>query len=85
MRLAQKYPYDDVPNLLNAQGGMIDGEQTIHPCALAAALQLDPTDRGLSTSLVDGRYNASFWARRYGPNQGYSCSFWIPYMSGYSL
>jgi len=70
-----------IGNFLNADGGMIDGQQILHPELLAAALQYDPADRGVDRSGY-GYYNNAFWADPY--RAGYDCEFWVPQMLGYS-
>ncbi|MFZ5879871.1 MAG: hypothetical protein ACOY0R_10920, partial [Chloroflexota bacterium] len=67
--------------LLN--GGKIHGEQILQPDLLAASLQQNPDDRGVS---IDGQrmYNNSFWASRYPQSGGYACEFWVTQMLGVS-
>jgi CubicO group peptidase (beta-lactamase class C family) len=77
---------DDVAKialLLNNQGGQIDGVQVLHPGLLAAALQQDPDDRGVS---IDGRrmYNNAFWADHTTRADGFECELWVPEMLGVS-
>jgi formylglycine-generating enzyme required for sulfatase activity len=76
---------DDIAKIatLLHEGGMIDGEQVLHPGLLAAAMQQDPDDRGVE---IDGRreYNNAFWAQRYGQEDGFDCEFWVPQMLGIS-
>jgi len=77
---------DDVAKValfLNNDGGKIDGVQILDPEMLAASLQRDPDDRGLT---ISGRtmYNNAFWATQYSPSQGYDCEFWITEMQGIS-
>ncbi|MBC8504996.1 MAG: hypothetical protein ISR58_14245 [Anaerolineales bacterium] len=72
-----------ITTFLNVDGGVIDGEQILHPDILAAALQRDPNDRGV-VSYPGGQYNNAFWADRYTENEGYSCEFWVAEMQGYS-
>ena len=77
---------DDIAKItefLNVEKGMINGEQILHPGLLAAAMQLDPDDRGVD---IDSRskYNNAFWARVYDQREGYDCEFWVPHMLGYS-
>jgi hypothetical protein len=69
--------------LLNNDGGKIDGEQILQPDLLAAALQKDPSDRGVK---IDNQrmYNNAFWANRYTPAQGFDCEFWAVQMLGVS-
>ena len=69
--------------LLNNNGGKIAGEQILHPALLAAALQQDPHDRGVS---IDSQrmYNNAFWANRYTKADGFDCEFWVPQMLGVS-
>jgi len=69
--------------LLNNSDGRIRGEQILHPGLLAAALQRDPSDRGLR--IDDQRmYNNAFWANRYARAGGFDCEFWVPQMLGVS-
>lgn len=70
-----------IGQFLNADGGVIDGEQILHPGVLSAALQRDPGDRGVSRG-GQGKYNNAFWADRY--QAGYDCEFWVSQMLGYS-
>lgn len=72
-----------ISNLLNVDGGAIDGEQILHPGVLAAALQRDPDDRGVDRNGA-GKYNNAFWADSYGVSAGFDCEFWVPQMLGYS-
>jgi CubicO group peptidase (beta-lactamase class C family) len=72
-----------ISNFLNAQGGAIDGEQVLHPEALAAAIQRDPDDRGVNRGR-GGKYNNAFWADRYTESNGFDCEVWVPQMLGYS-
>ena len=72
-----------ITNFLNVDRGAVDGEQLLHPDYLAAALQLEPSDRGVE---IDSRskYNNAFWARVYDQQEGFECEFWAPQMLGYS-
>jgi hypothetical protein len=72
-----------IATLLNNDGGVIGGEQVLHPGLLAAALQRDPVDRGVK---IDSRrmYNNAFWANRYTQADGFDCEFWVPQMLGVS-
>ncbi len=70
-----------IGDFLNADQGVIAGEQILHPDMLAAALQRDPHDRGVDRGR-SGKYNDSFWADVY--KVGYDCEFWVPQMLGYS-
>lgn len=71
-----------IANFLNVDGGVIAGEQILHPEALAASLQRDLDDRGVDTPW--GKYNNAFWANRYGKSDGFDCEFWVTQMQGYS-
>ncbi|MGI9625701.1 MAG: hypothetical protein ACR2QM_02595, partial [Longimicrobiales bacterium] len=75
-----------IANFLNVDGGAIGGEQVLHREILAASLQRDPEDRGLTTRPATDRerYNDSFWARRYSNVGGSGCTIWVPFMSGYN-
>jgi CubicO group peptidase (beta-lactamase class C family) len=77
---------DDVAKIgtfLIRDKGKIKGEQILHPDLLAASLQQNPNDRGVS---IDKQrlYNNSFWANHYLPSGGYDCEFWAPQMLGVS-
>lgn len=68
-------------NFLLNDGGAAGGSQVLHSGLLAAAMQQDPNDRGVD---ADGfQYNNGFWGLDFGPAEGYSCTFWTPFMSGY--
>ena len=70
--------------LLNVDGGQIDAVQVLNPASLDAAMQRDPSDRGmLTTAGVPFHYNNGFWALEFTQAQGYPCDFWVPFMSGY--
>lgn len=64
-------------------GGKINGEQTLHEELLAASLQQNPEDRGVS---IDSRrmYNNAFWANQYLPSDGFDCELWASQMLGVS-
>lgn len=70
-----------ISTFLNVNGGVIDGQQILHPGILAAALQRDRKDRGVDRG-QNGKYNNAFWADSY--KAGYDCEFWVPQMLGYS-
>ncbi len=77
---------DDIAKLstfLNNAGGAAGGRQVLHPGLLAAALQRDPADRGVSRG-PDLAYNNAFWAQEYGQPEGYTCTFWVVQMLGVS-
>lgn len=80
---------DDVAKLarlFSVDQGRIDGEQVLDPDLLAAAMQRDPEDRGLEIPDGNGsRYNNGLWATQITPERfpRYTCSFWLPFMSGY--
>ena len=78
---------DDVAKLgqfLAKDRGTIDGVQVLEPGGLAAALQLDPSDRGFESSGTAPRmYNNGFWGRVFTTAQGYACDFWVPFASGF--
>jgi hypothetical protein len=68
-----------ITTLLNVSHGIINDEQILHPDILDAALQQNPSDRGVIRD-GDGRYNNAFWADTYD----LGCEVWIPHMYGYS-
>ncbi|MCZ6616711.1 MAG: hypothetical protein O7E57_01160 [Gammaproteobacteria bacterium] len=74
-----------IARFLALEGGTIDGRQVLHPQALAATMQQDPLDRGLSMNLFGYNYNNGAWAfpaRLLGDE--YPCDPWIVVMSGLS-
>ena len=74
------YTQDDIAKIaafLNTQSGQINGQQILHPDLLAATMQRDSSDHGLSTG--SELYNNSFWAKEYRS----PCQFYVPFMWGY--
>jgi hypothetical protein len=73
-----------IARLLNNDNGMANGLQLLQTDMLADSMQKDATDRGLDTT---GRpvfkYNNGFWAKEFTSTDGYTCSFYTPFMSGY--
>lgn len=83
--LGLEYHSDDMARLavwLDG-GAMIDGKAALDERMLAAALQRDPADPGLSTGRPTGRYKLGFWADDIGPRLGCKSPVWVPHMSGY--
>jgi CubicO group peptidase (beta-lactamase class C family) len=77
---------DDLAKLttfLNANHGMINGEQILQPDLLDDAMQRDPDDRGVDRD-GKGKYNNAFWADEYSSRDGSNCDFWVPHMYGFS-
>jgi len=72
-----------ISNFLNTEGGVIGGEQILHPDLLVASLQRDPEDHGV-VNYPGGRYNNAFWANSYSKSEGFDCEFWVAEMQGYS-
>jgi hypothetical protein len=75
---------DDLAKLstfLNVDDGAIDGKQLLQPDLLAAVLQRNPDDRGVTIG-PNQMYNNAFWARVY--TRGFDCEVWVPHMLGYS-
>ena len=76
---------DDIAKLatfLNVDRGEYNGEQLLLPDLLASALQAEPGDGGVNRP--GGRYNDSLWADLFTAANGFSCTFYVPYMAGYS-
>ena len=73
-----------VAKLLNNDNGMAGGIQLLQSSMLADSLQKNSADRGVDTtgSLVF-KYNNGFWAKQFTSADGYTCSFYTPFMSGY--
>jgi hypothetical protein len=75
-----------VAKLLNNDNGTAGGTQILQASMLADSMQADPTDRGLDTTGNPVfKYNNAFWAKEMTPQEfpQYSCTFWVPFMSGY--
>jgi len=75
-----------VAKFLNNDNGYANGSQILQPAMLADSMQDDPTDRGIDTTGTPVfKYNNGFWAKNMTPSEfpQYSCSFWVPFMSGY--
>jgi len=70
-------------NFINVDRGRAGSEQLLDPAMLAAALQQNPSSRGLEASTVDFRYHNGFWAWNAQSYLGCRNSAWIPFMSGY--
>jgi HYDIN/CFA65/VesB-like, Ig-like domain len=76
---------DDVAKLttfLNVDDGKIGGVPMLDAAELDAAMQRDPSDRGLDP-LVDFKYNNGFWAHEISADLGCAADLWVPFMSGY--
>lgn len=75
---------DDIAKLatLLQKGGATGGDQILEPGMLAAAMFQNPSDRGFDTG-DDRWYNNGFWGVERTPADGYGCTFWVPFMSGY--
>jgi hypothetical protein len=79
------YLRDDVAkiaNFLNVDDGRVDGNLLVDEFELDAALQRNPSDRGLDP-LADFKYNNGFWAHEIQSNISCSSNVWVPFMSGY--
>ncbi len=75
---------DDVARIgTYLQNPDVGGDPLMSPEALAAALQRDPSDRGLPAASPDLRYNNGFWAWNAQQPAGCDGPVWIPFMSGY--
>jgi len=75
-----------VAKLLNNDNGMANGTQLLQSAMLQDSMQKDATDRGIDTTGTPVfKYNNAFWAKNMTPSEfpQYSCSFYIPFMSGY--
>ncbi|WP_198165911.1 hypothetical protein [Agromyces laixinhei] len=75
-----------VAKLLAADDGIADGDQLLHPGLLDAAMQRDPSDRGVNTTgSVPFHYNTAFWARDFSSadDAEFTTPFSVPFMSGF--
>ncbi len=73
-----------VAKLINNDSGAVNGTQILDSSILANGMQKNSADRGFDTS-INYMYNNSFWAYNYttADNAAYTCSPWVPFMSGY--
>jgi hypothetical protein len=79
------YLPDDVAKIgqfMNMDDGMINGQATFDANEFNAAMQRDPSDRGLDP-LADFKYNNGLWAHEIKTNINCSSDVWVPFMSGY--
>jgi len=79
------YLRDDVAKItqfLNVDSGRVNGEMLLDQFEFDAAMQRDPSDRGLN-SLDDFKYNNGFWAHEIKAFIGCPQDVWVPFMSGY--
>ncbi len=73
-----------VAKLLNNDNGMANGVQLLQTDMLADSMQNDAADRGLDTTGTPVfKYNNAFWAKQFTTTDGFTCSFYTPFMSGY--
>jgi hypothetical protein len=73
-----------IAKLLNNDNGISNGMQLLQTDMLADSMQKDATDRGLDTTGAPMfKYNNGFWAKQFTTADGYTCSFYTPFMSGY--
>lgn len=72
-----------IADWLANRGGRLDGEPTLDPGMLDAALQRDPDDRGVVAGNPTLRYNNSMWAFNVREVIGCEQDLWIPFMSGF--
>jgi len=76
---------DDIAKLttfMNVTHGEANGEQLLSRDILLRALQADPNDRGVDRP--GGKYNNTLWADLFTTADGFDCTFYVPYMAGYS-
>ncbi len=74
-----------IGDFFNNSDGKINGVQVLEPTQLNAALQRDPSDRGLATAGDPFMYNNGFWAREFttADNAAFTTPFYVPFMSGF--
>ncbi len=74
---------DDIAKLGAYLAAPAEGAPLVAPGPLAAALQQDPSDRGLEAGGETLRYNNGFWA--YNAQAALNCAdpVWIPFLSGF--
>jgi CubicO group peptidase (beta-lactamase class C family) len=64
-------------------GGTVDGSPLVDRASLAAAMQRDPSDRGLAAGVPGFRYQNGFWARNLAELLNCAEPLWVPFLSGY--
>jgi hypothetical protein len=77
---------DDIARIgrfLGSDRGQLNGAPFFDEKAFAAAMQLDPADRGLAAIDASFRYNNGFWAHDVSSYIGCRTPVWVPYMAGY--
>ena len=80
------YEADDIVRIarwLSQENAEIDGEPDLDEDMLAASLQRDPNDRGLTAVYPYFRYNNGFWGFNASTALGCDADVWVPFMSGY--
>jgi hypothetical protein len=80
------YEADDILRIaqwLSTQNGEIDGESIFDEEMLAAALQREADDRGLTAVYPSLRYNNGFWGFNTASALSCEVEVWVPFMSGY--
>jgi len=80
------YEADDIVRIarwLSQENAEIDGEPELDANMLAASLQRDPDDRGVTTSDPTLRYSNGFWGFNASTVLGCGADVWVPFMSGY--
>ncbi len=83
------WTHDDVAKVarfLYLNDGQINGRQVMHPGLLTAAMQKNPSDRGLDTTgTITFKYQHAFWAKEIKPREfpQYSCTFYPVFQPGY--
>jgi len=75
-------------NFINNGNGVINNVQVLEPTRLQESLfrESNPSGTALLTSAADSMYyKDDFWGKQMTPGEfpQYSCSFWVPYMSGF--
>lgn len=78
---------DDIAKLARFLGegrGRIDGREVLDAALFDAAMQRDPTHRGLQAATLERyRYQHGFWARNLQAELGCAQPTWVPFMSGF--
>ncbi|MBE0682280.1 MAG: hypothetical protein IH589_10230 [Anaerolineales bacterium] len=75
-----------VAKFLNNDNGYANGAQILQSAMLVDSMQGNASDRGLDTTGSPVfNYNNGYWAKNMTPSEfpQYTCSFYVPFMSGY--